>query len=342
MILRSFFCFLTLFFLMACSQDPALGPGVVALVNEKPITLREVEDYHEGRGSALFSTQGSYVNVLQEQYGESLSSLILLTLLEQELEAREMPILPKDIELLEANIRNEYPANMFDEMMQEEFIGAESWRNLLKWRLVVERFNEKILRPNISIDFSEIEAMYEESESLFALPARTKVLVVSGSKVDCEKARASYIVERSFDEELSENLDIEILQLAESRMPKIWLEHIQGKAVGTVSPLFEEEGRWSFCVVEGRSKASKRTLAESYKILEDLVLEEKLAEALEEWYAKRFEKSRIYVSVHLKEIFEQNTAESVQDSLEEDLEESNQENTLDDTEEKKQDSVKAQ
>jgi len=299
--LRSAFLFLCASALFACTTDPTFPPGVLAVVNGQAITLAQVEAYHEANGSTPFTTQEPSVRALQEQYGSSLGSLIVLTLLEQELDRRNLTITQEDVDVIEMRVRNEYPPDMFDTMLQTEFIGLPAWRELLKWRLQVERFNAQVLRPTIVISSEEIQAMYLKEQALFSQPARVRLLIISGSKAVCEVARKTYIRSKKVMQNEARSIDIEHIQLAESRMPRAWLKHIQNKPVGTITPVFKDQGAWSFCVIQERMDASTFNIAESYTLFETLVLETKLTQAFEDWFLAALDESKIFVSQHLRE-----------------------------------------
>lgn len=315
------------FFASGCLQEK-LPPGVVAVVNGERITLREVEALQDVSGAGLpMGTEGSgsvaevggtasaqlqpgeqdqAVALLREKYGETLAVLICWKLIRQTLVQEELAVPDEkearekmdreELAQAEAAVRADYPHGEFEKTLQEEFIDLETWREFLALRLAVQRFQEKILRPQIKIDAAEVAAWYKAHEADFNFPAKVKVAVYAGvSKEQMETVRKQLLAGETPPADAL--LTRQTLQVPLERLAPQQRNDLKDVGPGKPTAVREtEDGLFQVLLQEEIIPARTMNVVQAYGLVEQALVEEKMEPVFQKWLHKALASARIEVA----------------------------------------------
>ncbi|MEG2140845.1 MAG: SurA N-terminal domain-containing protein, partial [Bilophila sp.] len=183
---------------LSVGATESLPPGAVATVNGHVITLRQIEAFHDVGGGALVMAQSPSVELLQEQYGSSLFTLIVQALMQQELERRGLMITDEEVLAAEKEVQSDYTTQeVFEKELQEEYIDLSVWRELMRRRLVTQRFQQRVLRPRFTLSPQEVEAYYTQNKALFHTPEQMEILWIQDTDKETVAAlRARWLKEQ--------------------------------------------------------------------------------------------------------------------------------------------------
>ncbi len=285
-----------------CSSDDEEA-GIVARVNGRPITLHQLElkyDFmHLNWGGDINPT----VAKLREDYGQLLGDLVVQSLVEQELERRDMSVTDDEVAKAEAEIRADYPEGTFEQVLVEEYIDINYWRDELRARLAMEKFFSDVLRPQIKLDYQEAEAYYREHLGDFYLPARVRFELVRGpSRELVESALKLYREQGDIQAAVDKfnKVTVRELKIREDRLTADWAKALNGLEPGEAGPILSDDTGYLALVFQEKSKARVLDPSRAYPVVEKVLLEQKLREAFQVWLTKEMEQAEIVVSPHLK------------------------------------------
>lgn len=299
-----------------CLQEQ-LPPGVVARINGEHITLREVEALLSVSGAGLPvggvlqeentdkepllqpGRQDQSVEALRSKYGETLSVLISWKLVRQALEQDALGISDEAVQKAEQAVRADYPLDEFEKNLQEEFIDVETWREFLEYRLALLRFQEMVLRPRITVEAAEVEAWYAEHKAAYTFPARVGIVVYTGvSRAQMDVVRKELLegVEPAPHEQLTEQaLHVPLPRLAPQLQKDL-------KTAGNGKPTTvteTDDGLFQVIVLVDETPARTMDVVQAYGLIEDALIEEKMAPLFDDWLNKATKKAKIEVNPSL-------------------------------------------
>lgn len=297
---------LLLFFLLclplaACSSASDEEAGVVARVDGRPIYLNQLEFQHDMMHLEIAAAAPS-VATLKKDYGQVLGQLIMLELVTEEMESRDL--LPTDEEVREAEntIRADYPPGAFEQILVEEYIDIESWRKQLRSHLILERFFQQVLRPQVRIEFAEAEEYYRSHTQEFSLPPRVRLaLILAPEREMVEKALEEYRKKRD-PESLAANqgaATVRELTMREGQMPDQWRDALAKLQPGQNTSILRDESGYKSLVLLERLPAAVLSAEQAYPFIERALAEVKLQEAFEKWLGAKLGAAKIAVSAHL-------------------------------------------
>lgn len=289
-----------LFLLAACNREEA-RPGEVALVNGVPITLRQLQAAHDalvigGDGP------GRTLEALRAEYGEALSELIVQELVVQELAERKLSVTDEELAQSELEFRQDYPPGGFERMLLEESIDLDLWRNALRKRLSVAKFNSRVLRPQVSINADEVEEYYKEHEDEFKIPERLHFIQFSSLSREQAAAAAALFAKEKNTEAIQArfpNMNIRMVVMREDRLDPQVVKILERLKPDEVAPPVELNGEYVGLVLLGKEAAHLLAREKIYSRIQAMLLEDKIQEAFRVWLEKKIAKSDIRVSVHL-------------------------------------------
>lgn len=272
--------------------------GVVARVNGRPISLHQLQLKHDFDHLGL-AADNPTVNRLKGEYGAALTDLLVRELVFQALETRGLTVTDDEVAVAEVDIRKDYPEESFEEVLVEEYIDINYWRDELRARLSVEKFFDEVLRPGISIDYREAEEYYREHIQDFYMPKRVRLFRITGpSREVLENAIDFYkkggelnVVGEKFDQVV-----VRDITMREDRMTKNWRDAVKGLAPGESSGVMASlEGFEALLFAEN---IPARVLAASlaYPAIERELVDRKLMEAFNVWLEKRMAEANIVVT----------------------------------------------
>jgi hypothetical protein len=267
------------FFLAGCLQE-ALPPGVVAIVNGRPIHLRLVEARHDAENGSAQMTHPS-VESLTRQYGAILAEMIVQELVLQELERMDMAVIDEDVDRFVETVRADYPADDFERMIREEHVVLPEWRALLRYMLGMKRFSEQVLLPGIRLTPEEIGAYYQAHlPEFFVLPELSFLVLTSTSRQKLRNAAEIAIRGGGWN-------DPDVLgqrvSLRQNLVPDVWRDDVARLAVGKATPVREVEGLYQCLVLEEKLPARRLTPVEAYPRIEQALKEQKQEQLFYEW-----------------------------------------------------------
>ncbi len=280
-----------------CSDtSPPLPQGIVALVNGESISLRLVQAMQDTRSVGMGAQRPS-VKLLQAQYGRALSTLIAQTLVMQELEKLRLSVSATEIAEAENSLRGDYPGDEFEKMLTEEYIDVELWRELLRRSLSMKTFEDKVLRPSLTVPLVEVDAYYTAYSEEFRLPERVTLLQVDGpEKAAVERAQAAWPATPLVS---SDELVVQRYTIRRDSIPKDWSKALQSLYPGQATTVKENGGEFRFIALEALHPAKTLSAVESYPIIEKLLLEEKMDDAFSAWLEQALSTATVRVSLHL-------------------------------------------
>jgi parvulin-like peptidyl-prolyl isomerase len=299
-------CSLLLLSLAAGCAPQEADMGVVARINGQPILLRQLESRYDLNQLGGMNDLSPSVSRLRLDYGQILGDLIIQELIAQELKSRKLSITDEDVAKAEQEVRRDYPEGAFEQVLIEEYIDLEEWRNQLRAKLALDRFTNGILRPRIQIGVEEAKAYYNEHVDDFYLPPLIEFLVFrSASRADLEKAMQLYSSANRTDSisGILPQVQVHKLKMREDRLPPTW--HMAMKELQQLSAsaiLTDRSGFQVFIPLE-RTPGKVLDPSSAYPLVERIMVEKKMREIFDEWLQAALSTAKIQVSVHLLEEF---------------------------------------
>lgn len=285
-----------------CGSKAQEDVGVVAKVNGRPIPLEMLEFQYDLLHFDSFSGSMPTVGALREAYGNILGGLIALELVSQELEKRGQEVSDAELAEAEAKVRADYPDDSFDKMLAEEFIDLPMWRKHLRYACGAEKFQRLVLRPQIHLDYREIEAYYNEHIAAFRLPERVRLVVVYGPGRDAvDKALSRYLQQKDVKAvgEAFPGIQAREVTVAKDVLSASWAEALQNIQPGKTAIVAGGRGVFEGLLLLERLPAQTLDVAQAYPQVEAALVEERLQQAFDAWLSKTLDSSKILVSQRL-------------------------------------------
>lgn len=264
---------------------------VIATVNGQPITLHQLEVLNDLEGN--FLAQNPSLELLQKQYGFALTTLIVHALVMQDLQKRGITITDDEVSVEEATIRADYPPEIFETMLQEEYLDLQTWREILRQRLALKIFREKVLRPRLSFSQEEMEAEYKARDDLVKQPEKVEFFWFQNTdKKILEEQRNAWINEQN-------KADSELVRIPIARLSILFQKDLTALTPSKASPIRQEGETYHFFVLQQRLPAHTLSLLESWMLLEESLVEKKLDTAYSAWLDEVLPKSKITIASKL-------------------------------------------
>jgi hypothetical protein len=222
----------------------------------------------------------------KSEYGQALSELIIRELLAQTLAAKGLAVTDEELASAEANIRADYPEGAFEEVLVEEYIDVNYWREELRARLAVEKFFAEVLRPGVSIDYREAERYYRDHVQDFHVPERVRFVRVGGPSRDVvENALESYKAGDSLEAVSAdfEQISTREIVMRRDRLTKDWSDALGGLKPGEASPVLTARRGFEALVFSEVIPAQTLDASQAYPLIERELLDQKLVAAFSAW-----------------------------------------------------------
>ncbi|HBR05575.1 MAG TPA: parvulin peptidyl-prolyl isomerase [Desulfovibrio sp.] len=290
-----------LLFCSACSSAPREEEGVVARVNGRPIYLNQLEFQHDMLHLEI-SAAAPTVAGLKKEYGQILGQLIMLELVQEEMEARDLVPTDEEVKKAEETIRADYPPGAFEQVLIEEYIDLDSWRRQLRSHLNLERFFQQVLRPQVRIEYTEAEAYYQEHIQEFSLPPRLRLAVILAQDRDAvDKTLEQYRARRDIAALLAGGGPAAVREITvrDAQLPEKWRDLLSRLQPGQPTGILHDDAGFQSLILVERLPAAVLPPAQAYPLIEQALAEVKLQEAFEQWLSAKIAKAQIAVSAHL-------------------------------------------
>lgn len=286
--------------LAACDPKPD-DTGIVARVNGRPISLHQLQLKHDFDQLGLAPGNPSVAR-LRDEYGASLSDLVIRELVFQELEERGIAVTDEEVAAAEADIRADYPEGAFEEVLVEEYIDINYWRDELRARLSIEKFFDEVLRPGVTIDYREAEEYYRDHLNDFYLPQRVQFVRVGGPSRDVmENAIKFYRGGGALDAMSAEfdQITVRSITMHEDRLTKDWADALSNLESGEVSGVMTAGNGFEALIFQENIPERVLAPSQAYPAIERELLDRKLLDAFNAWLEARLATATISVTPHL-------------------------------------------
>jgi hypothetical protein len=283
-----------------CSRE-SLPAGTVATVNGQPISLRllnavQALSYFQRAGA---SSELS-VDALRKQYGIALASLIVHSLVVQELRKFGLEVPPERMRTEEARIRADYPGGEFEQALLETQMDIQTWRELLHNQLALRLFAENVLSRDVAPSLEEILAYYARHEKEFSYPASLYLRVLSGTDQEQVESARTALLETS-----AALLPPGVLEqktaMPKASVPEEWRKDLDALKPGEISRVRKGQFQYQAVQLLEEVPANSMSAVEAYPLVERALIEEKIEEKYADWMEQAVRKADIRVSVYLQE-----------------------------------------
>ena len=282
----SLFCLLPLW---GC-EDSRPMPGAVASVNGQEISFREVETRRINQFSGRSPEAKPLSDAeMQAQYRYVVNQIIEELVICQYMSSKKFVLEPGLLDAEEKLVRNDYPEKAFDQMLSEEGINIEEWREALRRRLIIRQFLVQVLRPEISITADEVQQYFTEHSADFLVPEQWHFIQISGlDKKSVEKARVGFMANKNATAVQKEFLvSIHDIRMGKDRLPDELSKELAPLGLWKSSPVKAVDDGYRTLVLIEKTPAAMLEAAEIAKRVEQALAEEKMRVLYAAWIKKR-------------------------------------------------------
>lgn len=279
-------------------QEERLRPGEVARVNGRPITFALLEAAHHGAYSKSSpEIEMPSLEVLRAEYSAVLFQLICQELVCEYMEQKGSAVTKEEVAAEEALIQEDYPPGGFELMLQEEGIDIHHWRELQYMRLNVERFQTQYLRPDIPIPHTEIENYYKEHSKDLFLPEQWHFMQIYGpDEASVKEAAEVFRESKNATLVLEHNVSLREIRMDKDRIPEDLLKILSSLSAWAASTVRKYESSFTSFVMIEKVPQAVRDATETFFLMEQALVEDKLLDAYADWLRKRLLKSTVKVA----------------------------------------------
>ena len=284
-----------------CSKE-SLPAGTVATVNGQPISLRllnavQALSHFQRAGDSAAELS---VDVLRKQYGIALSSLIVHSLVVQELRKIGLEVPPERMRTEEALVRADYPGGEFEQALLEGQMDIQTWRELLHNQLAVELFAEKVLSRDITPSPQDIYAYYARHEKEFSYPASLYLRIISGAEQDQVESAGAVLRDNSAAL-LPSGVVEQKTAMPKTSVPEEWRKDVEALKPGEMSPVRKMQFHYQVVQVLEDMPATSMSVVEAYPLIERALIDEITDQKYADWMDQAVQKADIRVSAYLQE-----------------------------------------
>lgn len=291
------------FLLLAGCSAPLDDEGVVARINGEPVLLSELEAVHDLKYLTGMTHQAGSLHRLREEYGAVLTEILVQRLVARNLTDLGQAVTDAELEAAEMVVRADYPDGAFEQMLIEEYIHLDRWREQLRAGLNQEKLAQKVLRPSISIDYLEVDAYYRKHIADFYLHPRVRFLLIQGQERDLvEKVLELSAAEPDPDVlgKRFDRVDVHAYALREDNIPGDWQALLSALEPGQATDiLLRAQDGYQVLVLLERTEGRIVDPAQAYPLVERILLENKLQQAFDAWLTEALRSAAIQVNHHL-------------------------------------------
>ena len=298
--LRQVIILLLLVFVHGCHQPPEPLPPLIK-VGQRQLTLQQFER----------ELQLSYpdISVLSEQQQLLLKKQLVNRLIERELilgeaERSDVRIAPAELDAAMIELRGNYSAAEYREILREAGQSEESWQAVLRLRLLTMKVSAAILDPLVQVDVKDAEKYYlahrEEFRRSEELRARQMLFdSKEAAEVILKKLKAGgNFAELAREYSLSPDRENggSLGYFSRGQLPPEFDKVLFRLAAGQLSDPVESPYGVHLFLVERRRRAGLRPFAAVQDEIIAMLRQQREEEVFQLWLGKLHENTRI--SVH--------------------------------------------
>jgi len=273
---------------------------VVARVNGKSVLLSQLEARHDLKYLSRPMPATTSLDRLRGEYGQVLTELVVQQLVDQFLAEQGLVVTDAEIQAAEEQVRADYPQGAFEQMLIEEYIDLDIWREQLRATLNRDKLFQKVLRPEISIDYSEVDDYYRQNIADFYLRPRVRFLLIQGQNHDAVLKIVDMAQAEPDPEQLSkrfDHVDVHAYTLHEDNIPPKWQTLLEGMEVHQASPVLAQgDGNFLALMLLERAPGRMVDPAQAYPLVEHILVERKLRDAFAFWLEGALKSAEIEVN----------------------------------------------
>lgn len=299
---RSNFGILLIFFILVPAILTGCGEkmesdGVVAKVNGEAIHLHSVQAILDSRSSLFGLNQKPSLSGLKNNYGNALGTLIVYTLIRQELAKHGQAVDDQAIENMIEQMRDDFGEESLENFMIEVSLRESDLRNLIRDHLSLEKFKKNILLQKLNITADDIKSFYDKHRKDLALPDNAEVCFIYSSNKDEIAMLCSNFKENQ--KQYYSNINIYCQTVNINTVSEDLWQEITSTPVGKCGKIRSEKENYHAVAVRNTDKARQTDIVEIYPVIEKILLEEKKDQVFDSWLSEAIANSSIYVSQEL-------------------------------------------
>lgn len=288
--------------LTASCMEGSLPDGAVASVNGRTITLQLVQALMDSRSVDMGPLEAGAPDIVKNQYGEALGTLIIACLAEEELAERGQSVSEESVRREEQIIREDYEGEDLNAYLEREALDYDVWRRLLRVHLTMQAFERQVLLPSIRISVEEVRAYHAAHADRFRVPDHMMLCFLSGE----DKPRMEAYCRRfpTGRDNVPDGLRVQCLDMEEAELPLPERKEVAAIAEGKCGNIREVDGSFRAFGVVIRHKGGLQPAAAVYPFIEAALREQKLRAAFAAWLERRLAHADIRVAAALRPVLE--------------------------------------
>lgn len=315
--LRRLFSLLCACLLLSGCFERRLPEGVMASVNGEPIHLTAVQALMDSRSTSLGIPLRPSLEDMKSRYGGALGTLIVHTLVRQDLARRGLSVTDAALEHAVEQVRADFGPGGLEKFLTDSSLREEDWKALMRDYLAMDIFRKRVLLPAIQISLKEARAYYQEHKAEFLLPGYLDICLATAPDREALTAYCESFGTR-FRSQAADTAGIEFsslsaaatsdsgalaqcLEVRPDEVPPAWRKELETLKPGSCGQPRQQEGEWRVVALAGRHRGHALDLAEAYPLIESILLEEKKSAAFGKWLEDSLARSEILVAPELRE-----------------------------------------
>ncbi len=286
-------CLLSL--MLGACFEAEVPASVVATVNGRPIVLKTVQASQEADMADLGIFEQFSLQELRAKYGKTIANLIVYELMLQDLETKGIIVTKEMVDAFEENVRSDYPEGEFEKYFEENALDIDAWREILRYIIALQKFNQEFLRKDFVASLEDVEAYYENNKESFVL-------------------EESYLLHEAINEKKEELADIKTLEdllsrkavlspykmrIDKANMPKEWQKSVFALKEDSCTDVIAQESEFIILCLEKHESKKALSSAEAYVYIEEFLAEERMVELFEKWLKEKLAVADIKISSHV-------------------------------------------
>ena len=301
---------LSLSFLIAgCQGDGKSERRILARIGDQIITAGEFNEEFDKVRLEYISFNIQDQRSLNGFKMSFLNRLIEKRILVAEAERRGIVVTRDELEVEVSSIKKDYPGNSFQEILISEYVTYEDWQERIRMKILTEKLINEVILSKVVVEDEEVENYYEAHSEDFLIPKQIRVRqIVVGTE-----AEAREILQRLRDGEdftvLAKERSLspdgagggDLGYLSHGQIPKEFDEAVFSLPEGKLSEVVKSPYGFHVFRVEGKRKARKIFLHETYEKIKESLRQNKAEEEYGRWLERIKSKTKIEIAHELLE-----------------------------------------
>lgn len=314
---RRWLCLLFVCLALSGCLERRLPEGVVASVNGEPIHLTAVQALMDSRSASLGIPLRPSLEDMKSRYGGALGTLIVHTLVRQDLARRGLSVTDAALEHAIDQVRADFGPGGLEKFLTDSSLRETDWKALMRDHLAMDVFRKRVLTPAIQVSLEEARAYYQEHKAEFLLPGHLDICLATAPDREALTAYCESFADRfrslpgDTDEAEFSSLFVaaasdsgalaQCMEVRPDEVPPAWRKELEALKPGGCGQPRQQDGEWRVAALAGRHREHSLDLAEVYPLIEAILLEEKNSAAFGKWLEDSLARSTILVAPELRE-----------------------------------------